>query len=86
MTDASYWDGTGMHIPIEGRVNQVPDLVEGRHSWVVMNTYRIGDPSSQIGYLDAENLLSITGPFCFWCEETHTEELAAQPCPGDASA
>ncbi len=64
-----------------------PEPVPGKHLWIVSGAWRVGDnfdPTKQI-HLDTENLITLEGPGCMWCEEVWTPERAAKPCPGDAS-
>lgn len=56
-----------------------PNRVPGQHMWIVLSMFRV-DPTADRAFLDRENLLSIEGPGCFWCERSYTPEIAAKPC------
>lgn len=62
-----------------------PEPEPGKHLWTVTGVWRIADPSVARYNLDIENLVTIEGPGCLWCEEPWTAEGAAALCPGDAS-
>jgi hypothetical protein len=62
----------------------LPDPVPGQHMWVTLAMHRIADPRATRFYADLENLLTIEGPMCYWCEQPATDEVLASPCPGMA--
>ncbi len=76
---------TGEYQVIGNRPHREVPQADGEHTWVVMPAYLV-NPTVEQGVLDRENLLYVTGPFCYWCEEPFSKELAARPCPGDVSA
>lgn len=57
----------------------LPERKPGEHLWVVLAAFRVKPDSPQM-QLDAENILTIGGPGCFWCEEKWTPEIGAEPC------
>lgn len=81
------WTGTGQHIKVDA-VDRIPefDPRTGDHLWNVIAMFRINpaaaaDPTAT-PMLDGENLLSILGPGCFYCEEVYTPRLALRRCRG----
>ena len=78
---------TGTDIKIEAvhkHGAKMPEQVPGVHLWIVVGIWAVSEPKGQDKYhLDLENLLSLEGPGCFWCEEPWTPTLAANPCRGD---
>lgn len=68
-----------MKLKIE--VRPWPARVPGQHLWIVVPMFRVNPEAERVD-LDGENLLSIEGPGCFWCEQPWTSELAAKPCGG----
>lgn len=69
-------------------VKRAPDAVPGQHRWAVVAMWAVDpttmDPNDpQTRYLDHENLLSLSPPMCFNCEELYTADLAKQRCKGD---
>lgn len=61
---------------------EMPGRELGKHLWVVMSVFRVS-PGLKRFDLDRENLLTIEGPGCYWCEQPWTEELSRQPCGGE---
>lgn len=63
---------------------QIPDLPPGEHLWLLFAAFRVRDPESTgQQHLDMENLVTIDGPGCYYCEAPYTRALAARPCGGD---
>lgn len=71
--------------------DRIPDYDPrtGDHLWVVTTAYRVvpeqwhsGDPTVT-PMLDMENLLSVAGPGCFYCEQVYTPLLATRRCKGE---
>lgn len=72
-------------------VDRIPDYDprSGDHLWTITGAWRI-DPArwtspdpTVLPMLDAENLLSIAGPGCFYCEQYYTPLLASRRCKGE---
>jgi len=57
----------------------LPERKPGEHMWIVLTMYRV-NPVADRYDLDRENLLTIEGPGCYWCEQPYTAELASRPC------
>ena len=73
-------ESSGVRIEVKGFVGApLPERKPGEHMWVVLVMFRV-NPTADRYALDRENLLSVEGPGCFWCEKKWTPELAAQPC------
>lgn len=85
---AGEWRGTGLHQEVSGLHRGIPDYDprSGEHLWIVASVYRIADPAAllteQWGYLDSENLLSVEGPGCYYCEQVWTARLGTRRCKG----
>lgn len=78
------FSGDGTYQEVVGYVDRVPDFDPraGDHLWIVNATYRWGGPSEGPSYLDTENLILITGPGCYYCEQVWTPQLATRRCKG----
>lgn len=75
--------GTGVKVvgdpaAIAGRM---PEF-KGRHLWVFVGMWQVANPAASAQDFDMENLLSIDGPGCFWCEQVWRPTIGAK-CPGD---
>jgi len=59
----------------------------GAHVWVMLGAWQIPDPSAitsrETFTLDHENLINLSGPGCYKCEQEYSPELAASPCTGN---
>lgn len=89
MSTERQWVGTGHQQFVAEPPDRVPefDPRSGDHLWVVLTMYRI-DPSgfadaSRTPMLDTENLLTVQGPGCYFCEEPYTPRLASRRCKGE---
>jgi hypothetical protein len=59
----------------------------GKHLWTMVAAWSVADPQSWASashqvFMDRENLLQISGPGCFKCEQEWTRKIAARPCRG----
>lgn len=56
----------------------------GRHQWAMFCVFAV-DPlrTNEPSLLDVENLVQVSGPGCYVCEQLYTPEVAARPCPGE---
>lgn len=59
----------------------MPKQVPGEHLWIAMAIYRVR-PEAVKHYLDTENLLTIEGPGCYWCELTWRPGMEKTRCSG----
>ncbi len=85
--------GTGVQVevpaskmPGTGHDNMPP--FDGNHLWIVTAGWRVNPATFTAGKsvdLDTENLLMVSSPGCFWCEEEWSFVLASKRCKGDAS-
>jgi hypothetical protein len=68
---------------IDGFVDRVPEFNprSADHLWTYLTMYRT-DPTNELPMLDRENLLSIVGPCCFYCERGYSPLLASRRCKG----
>lgn len=78
------WVGTNQSIRLPPQIDRVPefDPRSGDHLWAIGTMYRWGGPTVERPTLDAENMLLLTGPGCFYCEQLWSERLAVRRCPG----
>lgn len=58
--------------------------VPGQHMWVMAGVWKVSAPAAERHELDYENLMSLEGPCCYWCELPFS--MTAPRCPGDASS
>jgi hypothetical protein len=75
--------GQQVFVPAE-RASRPVVPVPGKHLWIVAGMWSV-DPvamkdSDGPVLLDSENLLHVSPPACFGCEQAYTAELAARPC------
>jgi hypothetical protein len=54
----------------------------GRHMWIWLAAWYVADPRELEVNLDRENLINMTGPGCYKCEQPFSNRLAKQPCRG----
>lgn len=55
------------------------------HVWAMFAMFKVDITKVFSGqsHLDTENLVTISGPGCYRCEQTYTAAIAAAPCPGE---
>lgn len=80
---------TGVKQRVDGFKDRIPeyDPRSGNHLWVVLQSYQI-DPkkwteSDELVIFDIENLLSVEGPGCYYCEQPYSPSLYYRRCPGE---
>lgn len=85
------WVDTGayQHINPSGMdLDRIPDFDPrtGDHFWMVSTGYKVNpelfDDETHTPILDRENLVTITGAFCFHCEQLYSKRLASRRCKG----
>lgn len=79
--------GTGIFSDIDPDAYRFGQRLEqldkpGAHLWVYVAAWAAGDPRATDALLDNENLVSLTGPGCFKCEQPFSNRLARRPCRG----
>ncbi len=79
------WRTTGQQVEVPGQVDRIPafDSRSGDHLWAIITMFRWGGPEIEKHMLDQENLLSIAGPTCFYCEKPWSERLSKRRCTGE---
>lgn len=84
MTLHGEWRETYQQVEIPGNFDRIPDYDPraGEHLWTVLTMFRWGGPGVEQPILDSENLLTVQGPGCYYCEEVYTPRLATRRCPG----
>jgi hypothetical protein len=77
------WMATGEYVKYTGQVDRIPEFNprSGDHLWTWAVMYR-ASPEAETPMLDTENLLLITGPGCFYCEQVYSKRLAMRRCSG----
>lgn len=82
------WTGAGQYAVDGAQLDRTPefDPRTGEHLWIWIVVFRaqpqlIGDPT-HTPILDMENLLSVSGPGCLYCEQDYSARLAARRCKG----
>lgn len=68
--------------------DKVPDYDPraGDHLWLMITMYRCDPNKLEEGHpavLDHENLISVTGPGCYYCEKPYDGLLATRRCNGE---
>jgi hypothetical protein len=83
--------GTGQATRVDDPVHRIPtyDPRAGNHYWVVITSYNV-DPTrwysedpTVLPLLDTENLVSVTAPGCYHCEQYYTPGMEKRRCPGE---
>lgn len=65
--------------------DRIPDYDprSGEHLWMLLTMYKWNPPSAgKPILLDHENLLSVDGPGCYYCEQQYSQLLATRRCLG----
>lgn len=74
-----------MNLPeVDNSLYHIPeyDQATRNHYWIVMNTFK-WDPENTDGViLDHNNLVSVSGPGCYYCMQQYTPFLAMYRCKG----
>lgn len=82
------WRSTGYTQLVDSaQMDRIPayNPRSGDHLWSWAVLYRAA-PGVETPMLDAENLLSIAGIGCYYCEQGYTDRLAKRRCPGDPAS
>lgn len=53
----------------------------GRHLWCFVGMWTVKNPAASYQNFDMENLVTVEGPGCFWCEQQWSSTIGAH-CPG----
>lgn len=68
------------------RLHRGPVQVSGEHLWMIIGSWSV-DPrkwaSNDVVLMDAENMLSISPPGCYWCEQVFEPRMFHRRCPGE---
>jgi hypothetical protein len=81
---------TGVQVRVDP-LDRIPayDPRSGEHLWIVTGAWKVNpeqwhSPDPNVTpLLDSENLLSVAGPGCYWCEAYYSPTLATRRCPGE---
>ena len=79
---------TGERLDAVARGDALDDVKPGEHLWVSMVVFRVADPArweTEQQHMDAENMIHVTPPGCYVCEQVYSPLAAAQRCPGEPS-
>lgn len=88
MNEVRVTRGTGLFHDVEGSDSSVfarrLELLDkpGAHLWVYVAAWATTEPRATEARLDSENLVSLTGPGCFKCEQPFSNRVARKPCRG----
>lgn len=83
---------TGIEVEVSGdqftkiwERDPLADVGPTDHVWALFAMFRVDINTVFDGqsHLDTENLVTISGPGCYRCEQTYTAAIAAAPCPGE---
>lgn len=77
---------TGDRLETIVRGDALDGALPGQHLWISMVVFRVADPASwetEQQYMDAENMIHVTPPGCYVCEQAYSSAVAARPCPGE---
>lgn len=55
---------------------------KGEHLWALFTMFRVDPTSRESAHLDLENLLQVSGPGCYMCEQMYQPGMESTPCPG----
>jgi hypothetical protein len=76
--------------PGEPLTDRIPpyDPRAGTHYWIMMVAYRLIDPGRMFRqgdsvWFDRENLVLVSYPGCYYCEQVYSPRLEQRRCPGD---
>lgn len=58
----------------------MPEYV-GKHLWIFVAVFAVQEPARSNQDFDSENLLTIEGPGCYWCEQVWKSTIGSK-CPG----
>lgn len=82
---AGYYGSSAMtdsvKIEIAGFKNRDMPRTPGKHTWIAMSVFGV-DPTAKRWHFDRENLISVEGPGCYWCEEPYRPGMEKTECPG----
>jgi hypothetical protein len=74
--------GGGIQQEARHRSNAKMPEFTGVHLWICASVYQVADPAGPQDLLDVENLLTLQGPGCYWCEQPYKPDTDPV-CPGD---
>ncbi len=87
--DERQWRSTGHHVEANQGVYRIPPFDDRTraHFWMVLTGYRVvpemWDDPTATPILDSENLVTVSPPFCYYCEEPYSTRLGHRRCTGD---
>lgn len=60
---------------------EIPEF-KGRHLWCFFGVWQVANPAASAQNFDVENLLTVEGPGCWWCEQQWKPTIGSK-CPGE---
>lgn len=81
------WRSNGEIVTLPTELDRIPPFnpVTRKHLWIIINTFEV-DPSTWTvnnpPTLGDENLISVSGPGCFYCELPWSHRLSLRVCLG----
>lgn len=76
---------SGPKVEASGFHHQPIKQVPGEHLWICVAMYQVVPTPNGKYFLDTENLKTIEGPGCYWCEQTWKPGMEKTKCPAPAS-
>jgi hypothetical protein len=73
--------GTGIRAQGDAKYSATLPEPNGRHLWVFLGMWQVANPAASHQNFDMENLLTVEGPGCFWCEQKWVPTIGSK-CPG----
>jgi hypothetical protein len=87
-TEGQKVEVTGERLAAVARGDALDDVKPGEHLWVSMIVFRVAQPErweTDQQHMDAENMVHVTPPGCFVCEQPYSAAVATLRCPGEPS-
>jgi hypothetical protein len=72
----------GVRVDATRKHHATVDDFDGRHMWVVAAVWRVTNPAATNKDLDLENLLTLEGPGCWFCQQKWKPTIGSK-CPGE---
>lgn len=75
---------TGVHQEAGNKYRASWPAFTGRHLWVFLGMWQVANPAARAQTFDNENMISVEGPACLWCEQEWRADIGAH-CRGGAA-
>lgn len=74
---------TGIRVQGAHKLGAALPKFQGRHLWIFAGVWEVKNPAADHQNFDMENLITMEGPGCFWCEQTWAPTIGSK-CPGES--